>query len=65
MYNEQTDEVIETLVSVMEKYLSDERLPRMTATYMWGLYSALKTVGFTPEQAMDIVTKQPIPSPKS
>ena len=64
MYSD-IDNVMESLIVAMEKYLGDERLPNMTAKYMMSFYRALQREGFTDEQAIDIVCKTPLPSPKS
>ena len=53
---EMAKENVEASVKVMVKFLEDERLPKATAKYYSTLYKQLLKEGFTPTQAIELVS---------
>ena len=47
---------LEAYVSLMEKMLKDDRLPKAMAKYFKTFYDELIKQGFTPKQAIDLVS---------
>ena len=53
---EMAKENIEASIKIMVKLLGDERLPKTLAKYYRALYKELLKEGFTPKQAIELVS---------
>jgi len=53
---EMAKENVEASIKVMVKFLEDKRLPKAIAEYYSMLYKELLKEGFTPKQAIELVS---------
>lgn len=53
---EMAKENVEAYIKVMTKLLEDERLPRVIARYYRTFYEALLKEGFTPKEAIELIS---------
>ena len=53
---EMAKENVEAYIKIMVKLLEDERLPKALAKYYKSLYDKLEQEGFTPKQALELVS---------